>query len=142
MISKLVNRKWTKVYLCTVSKNKSFVEKFNTINTISRLHSTHFIYLFLKFCLFIHETHTERGRDIGKGRSRPPTGNLMGNSIPGPQDHDMSQRQTLNHWANQASLKLGYFPMKHSQSWANGSFCSKISRDFWESTLCCTPCFS
>ena len=47
--------------------------------------------------LFIHERHTERGRDIGRGRSRPLAGSLMWNSILGPQDHTLSQRQTLNH---------------------------------------------
>ena len=41
----------------------------------------------------------ERGRDIGRGRIRFPeggAGNLMWDSIPGPGDHDLSQRQTLN----------------------------------------------
>ena len=54
---------------------------------------------FLRFYLLINETHTERGRDIGRGRSRLPAGSLMWDSIPGPWDHDPSQRQTLNHWA-------------------------------------------
>ena len=35
---------------------------------------------------------TERGRDIGRGRSRLPMGSLMQNSIPGPWDHTLSQR--------------------------------------------------
>ena len=30
--------------------------------------------VFLRFYLFIHERHTERGRDIGRGRSRLPWG--------------------------------------------------------------------
>ena len=34
--------------------------------------------------LFIHERHTQRGRDIDRGRSRLLTGNLMWDSIPGP----------------------------------------------------------
>ena len=55
--------------------------------------------------LFIHERHTERDRDAGRGRSRLPVGNLMQNSIPGPQDHALSQRQMLNHQATWASLK-------------------------------------
>ena len=38
---------------------------------------------------------TERGRDIGRERSRLP------DSIPGPRDHNLSQRQILNHWAMQ-----------------------------------------
>ena len=48
---------------------------------------------FLRFYLFMRDTHTERGRDIGRGRSRLPTGSPMRDSIPGLQDHDPSQRQ-------------------------------------------------
>ena len=45
--------------------------------------------------------NTERGRDIGRGRRRSklPAGNLMQDSIPGPQNHDLNQRQMFNHWA-------------------------------------------
>ena len=39
----------------------------------------------------------ERGRDTGRGRSRLPVGNLMWDSIPGPWDHNLSLRETLNH---------------------------------------------
>ena len=46
-----------------------------------------FIYLFIR--------DTERGRDTGRGRSRLPAGCLMQDSISRPQDHDLSQRQTL-----------------------------------------------
>ena len=41
---------------------------------------------FKRFYLFIHERHRERGRDPGRGRSRPHTGSLMWDSIPGLQD--------------------------------------------------------
>ena len=34
--------------------------------------------------LFIHERRSERGRDIGRGRSRLPMGSLMRDLIPGP----------------------------------------------------------
>ena len=47
--------------------------------------------------LFIHERHTERGRDISRGRSRFPVGSPMWDSIPGSWDHDLSQRQMFNH---------------------------------------------
>ena len=40
---------------------------------------------------------TQRGRDKGRGRSRFPAGSPRWNSIPGPWDADLSQRQTLNH---------------------------------------------
>ena len=45
---------------------------------------------------FIYLFRRDRGRDIGRGRSRLLMGNLMQDSIPGPWDHDVSQRQTLN----------------------------------------------
>ena len=47
--------------------------------------------------LFIHERRTERGRDIVRGRTRLALGSLTQDSVPGPQDHDLSQRQMLNH---------------------------------------------
>ena len=50
----------------------------------------------LRFYLFIHERHRERSRDPGRGRSRLPTGSPMWDSIPGPQNHDLSPRQMLN----------------------------------------------
>ena len=56
--------------------------------------------------LFIHERHRERGRDTGRGRSRFPRGSLLWDSIPGPWDHDLSQRQMFNHWATQAPKHL------------------------------------
>ena len=51
------------------------------------------MYFFLRCCLFIHERHRERGRDIGRGRSRLPMRSPMQDFIPGPRDHDLSQRQ-------------------------------------------------
>ena len=73
-------------------------------------------YLFLKRFFFIYswEIHTERGRDTGRGRSRLHAGSPMWDSIPGPQDHALSQRQTLNHWATQASQYCIY--IKNSSS--------------------------
>ena len=46
-----------------------------------------FIYLFMR--------DTEKGRDIGRGRNRLLIGSLMRDLILGPQDHDLSKRQTL-----------------------------------------------
>ena len=48
----------------------------------------------------------ERGRDIGRGKSRLPAGGLRQDSISGPWGHNLNQRQILNHWATQASLEL------------------------------------
>ena len=53
-----------------------------------RIFVLHFIYLFMRY--------TERGRDIGRGRSRLPVGSLMWGLILGPQDHALSQRPMLN----------------------------------------------
>ena len=36
-------------------------------------------------------------RDIGRERGRLPVGNLSQDSIPEPEDHDLSQKQMLNH---------------------------------------------
>ena len=64
-----------------------------------------FSFLFFFKILFIPswETHRERGRDTGRGRSRVLAGSLMWDSIPGLQNHALSQRQTLNRWATQVS---------------------------------------
>ena len=51
---------------------------------------------------FIHERHRERGRDTGRGRSRLQS--PMRDCIPGPRDHTLGRRQTLNHWATQMSF--------------------------------------
>ena len=40
-----------------------------------------------KNILFIHERHTERGRDTGRERSRLHAGSPMWDLIPGLQDH-------------------------------------------------------
>ena len=55
-----------------------------------------FFSFFKRFYLFNHKRHRERGRDIGRGRSRLPEGSSVWNSIPEPWDHDRSQRQMLN----------------------------------------------
>ena len=87
------------------------------------LTSYHFFSNFIAVCflkiLFIYswETYTERGRDIGRERSRLHAGSLMWDSIPGLQDHILSQRQTISHWATQASLIVV----------SNGTLCSALS---------------
>ena len=51
------------------------------------------IFFFLRFYLFIHERHRERGRDTGRGRSRLHAGSLTWDSILGLQDHTLGCRQ-------------------------------------------------
>ena len=62
---------------------------------------SNFFLSFLRFYLFIHERHTERGRNIGRGRGMLPVGSLIQDSIPGRWDHNLNQRcldtQPLNH---------------------------------------------
>ena len=52
------------------------------------------------------ERHKERGRDLGRGEADSLTGETDAGLIPGPQDHNLSQRQMLNHWATQVPHDL------------------------------------
>ena len=65
-----------------------------------------FVFVFKILFIYSWQTKNERGRDIGRGRSRLPVGGLVQDSILRPQDHNLSQRQPLNHWATQASLQI------------------------------------
>ena len=66
-----------------------------------------FLFFFKDF-IYSWETQRERSRDIGRGRSNLPVGSLVWDSIQGPWDHNLSQRQMLNHWATQASQHWGF----------------------------------
>ena len=67
-------------------------------------------YIFCFRFLFIYSQETQRGRDIGRGRSGLPVGSSMWDLILGPWDHALSWRQMLNYWATQALLyDLGIF---------------------------------
>ena len=69
------------------------------------------LYFFKRFYLFMHERHREKGRDTGRERgSTLHAGSLMWDSIPGLQDHALSQRQMLNHWATKASQ---FYPLEN-----------------------------
>ena len=54
----------------------------------------------------MRDRQRERSRDIGRGKSRLHAGSPMWDSIPGPGDQTLSQRQMLNHWATLVSLTL------------------------------------
>ena len=45
----------------------------------------------------MRDAERERGKDGGRGRSRLHAGSPMWDSIPGLQDHDLGERQALNH---------------------------------------------
>ena len=84
-------------YLMELSISSSMFPSFliRTFNTL---------FYFLKI-LFIYSWETQRKRQRhNRGRSRLPVESLIHNSIPGPQDHELSQRQMLNHWATQVPL--------------------------------------
>ena len=67
-----------------------------------------FLFIYFKIYLFLIDIERERGRDTGGGRSRLHAGSPMWDSTPGLQDHALGQRQVLNHWATQGSLKKGF----------------------------------
>ena len=52
--------------------------------------------LFLRFYLFMTDTQREWQRH-GQREKQDPCRGMMWDSIPGLQDHILSQRQTLNH---------------------------------------------
>ena len=77
-------------------------------------HSSVFLPLFV--CLFFKipfiyswETERERGRDTGRGRSRPHAGSPMQDLILGHQDHAPGRRQALIHWATQGSPPASFW---------------------------------
>ena len=53
--------------------------------------------------------HREGEAETGRRRSRLHAGSPTWDSIPGFQDHTLSQRQMLNHWATQASQPKLFF---------------------------------
>ena len=58
----------------------------------------HFLFFFspLKI-VFMYSQETERGRGIGRGRSRFPVGSPVWDSTPGSWNHNLSQSQMLHH---------------------------------------------
>ena len=65
-------------------------------------------------CCFIPEV---RGRDIGRGRSRLLAESSMWDTIPGPQNHALSQSQMFNCWATQASPLVVFFEVQKFLIW-------------------------
>ena len=94
--------------MCCQSEHYVLLFNFSIVDRKKRL-----FFFFLRFYLLIHERHTERGRDTGRGRSRLHAGSPMWDLIPGPRDHAPSRRQMLNHWATQASSITIYILIYH-----------------------------
>ena len=71
-------------------------------------HGGNRLWLFFKNILFIYSWETQRGRQTHRQREKQVLCEEpdMGGLILRPQDHDLSQRQMLNHWATQAPLFL------------------------------------
>ena len=95
-------------------KKRSFGSKWKHLRFRRNLTSQNVPpFFFKRFYLFIHGRHTERGRDIiGRGRSRLPVWNMMQDLIPGPQDHNLRQRQMLNYWANQVPQHVPFLQLR------------------------------
>ena len=64
---------------------------------------SHFVYFLKRFYLFMREAETQ-----AEGEAGSSMGSLMRNSIPGPRDHNLSQRQVLNRWATQAPQQSNF----------------------------------
>ena len=62
--------------------------------------------------MIVTEKEIERGRDIGRGRSRLHAGSPMWDLIPGLQDRALGQRQAPNCCATQGSLFLFLINLK------------------------------
>ena len=76
-----------------------------------------YIYIFKDF-IYLFMRDTERGRNIGRGRSRLPVGSPMWDSLLGHWDQDLSQRQTLNHWATWCPLfNIYWMPTMYKGIW-------------------------
>ena len=65
--------------------------------------STILLFFFSLKILFIYSWEIQRGRDMGRGRSRLHAGSPVQDSIPELQDHTLGRRQTPNRWATQES---------------------------------------
>ena len=91
------------------------------------------------------ERERERVRHTGGGRSRCHVGSPTWDSIPGLQDHTLSQRQMPNSWATQVSqcfkiyftgplpTKSGYEYMEGEADWGRGEEINKeMTRQFVE----------
>ena len=91
---------------------------------------------FFKDFIYSWVTQRERGRDTGRGRSRLPAGNPMLDLIPQPWDHDLSQRQMLNHWATQVPVCKSDSIQCQGSTFPESQWSRLNERGTWESHCC------
>ena len=91
---------------CELNDTDCLVNIKPTLHHWDNTHVVMMVFLIFKFFkkdfICSWETHTQRGRDTGRGRSRLPIESSMRESIPG--SSHLSQMQVINHWATQAAL--------------------------------------
>ena len=88
-------------------------------------HNSHFflkilIHIFLKDLIYLRE-HEQRGGAEREGEadsSLSPVQDSLQDSILGPWNHDLSQRQTLNQLSHSGALCLPFFPSFPACVWA------------------------
>ena len=75
------------------------IESQTLISCASQILQKWYYFILFYKILSIYSWEAQRERQRHRGRSRLPVGSPMWDLIPGPWDHDLSQRQTLNHGA-------------------------------------------
>ena len=101
---------WAEGYrLCQPSVPKECWPMRPELQSFSREARVWIFNFFFKI-LFIYSWETEReAKTQAEGKAGSPMTSLMWDLIPGPQGHALSRRQTLNHWATQASPDLDFY---------------------------------
>ena len=90
------------------------------------------VFLFFLNLIYLFMRDRERGRDISRGKSRLPMGSWMRDSIPRPQDHDPSQRQTSTTESPRYPTDGGFLHLiLITQDWENSWFTIKRSVSSW-----------
>ena len=69
-----------------------YADSWEALPSVSLWKAMTFLFFHDFIYLFMRDTHRERGRDIGRRRKRLHAGSATGDSIPGLQDHTLSQR--------------------------------------------------
>ena len=103
LVQAMISELWEGALLCAPCSAWSL----SLSGSLSQINKSLFFLIF-----YLRERERNRASEQGEGqREREKqtlrrAGSLMQGSIPGPQDHDLSQRQTFNHWATQVPLNF------------------------------------